>query len=140
MMGDWDKVVAGGAPLFLWNNALDPLIFYNNDVEPNLHNRLQQKGIYYEQWMEYPNLTDHNVHYDQYPLADTNDPYLAGSYNDSSKLILDRVADFLAYKFTATGPINIAVPEPASVVLLFLGLASLVGATWRKLPRGKGKG
>ena len=49
MMGDWDKVVAGGAPLFLWNNPLDPLIFYNSDVEPNLHKILQQKNIYYEQ-------------------------------------------------------------------------------------------
>jgi len=132
MMGDWDKVVSGGAPLFLWNNALDPLIFYNSDVEPNLHHQLQLKNVYYEQWMEYPNLTDHNVHYDQYPLADTNDPYLLGSYNDSSKLIEARMADFLAYHFTPTGPIAILVPEPGSIALFFVGLFGLGMISLRK--------
>ncbi len=135
MMGDWNKVVAGGAPLFLWNNALDPLIYYNNDVEPNLHQRLQSKNIYYEQWMEYPNSGDHNVHYDQYPLADTKDPYLAGKYNDSSLLIEDRIRDFLAFHFTATGPINIAVPEPSSIVLMFVGLFALGVISSRRITR-----
>ncbi len=126
MMGDWNKVVAGGAPLLLWNNALDPLIFYNNDVEPNLHHQLQAKGIYYEQWMETPNATDHNVHYDQYPLADTNDPYLAGKYGDASELILDRMRDFLAYHFTPTGPVQVPVPEPSSLLLAALAAAGIL--------------
>ena len=139
MMGDWDKVVAGGAPLFMLNNALDPLIFYNNDVEPNLHNRLESVGIYHEQWMQYPNVLDHNMHYDQYPLADTGNPYMTASYGDSSKLVMERAADFLAYHFTPTGPINIVVPEPASVALLFLGIVSLIGATWRRPRRGNDK-
>jgi len=138
MMGDWDLIGNGGAPLFMLNNALDPLIHYS-DVEPNMHDRLVSKGIYHEQWMQYPTITDHNMHYDQYPLADTGNPYMSASYGNSSKLVMERAADFLAYHFTATGPINIVVPEPASVALLFLGLVSLVGATWRKTPRGKRK-
>ncbi|MGE0534924.1 MAG: PEP-CTERM sorting domain-containing protein [Pirellulales bacterium] len=137
MMGDWDKVVAGGAPLFMLNNALDPLIHYTSDVEPNLHNRLEQVGIYHEQWMQYPNITDHNMHYDQYPLADTGNPYMTASYGDSSKLVMERVADFLAYHFTATGPINIVVPEPASVALLFVGLVSLGGAFYGRRRTGR---
>lgn len=127
MMGDWNKVGPNGAPLFLWNNALDPLIYYNPDVEPGLHGKLQANGIYYEQWMEYPDI-DHNVHYDQYPTPDPNDPWLAGY--DNSKLILDRMADFLAYHFTATGPI--AIPEATSVVLLFAGGLALVAIPSRK--------
>ncbi|MBX9656892.1 hypothetical protein K2Y11_25010 [bacterium] len=124
MMGDWDKVVPGGAPLFLWNNALDPLIYYNSDVEPNLHNKLLSSGIYYEQWMETPTATDHNVHYDQFPTPDPNDPYLAGY--DNSELILDRMRDFLAYHFTPTGPM-LVVPELSSysfgaMALLLFGI------------------
>lgn len=110
MMGDWNKVVAGGAPLFLWNNELDPLIYYYSDVEPNLHNQLEAKNIYYEQWMEYPDATDHNVHYDQYPLADPNCPHLQDKIGDQSLLIEDRIRDFLADHFTATGPVSLAGP------------------------------
>ena len=124
MMGDWDKVVSGGAPLFMWNNPQDPLIFYNNDVEPNLHHQLQAKNVYYEQWMEEANLTDHNVHYEQFPFADTNDPYLAGKYNDNSEIIMDRMRDFLAYHFTTTGPITV-VPEASSILLVLAGGISL---------------
>jgi acetyl esterase/lipase len=120
MYGDWSKVQAGGPPLFMWNNALDPLIWYSPDVEPNLHNRLLSKGIYYEQWMEDPNLTDHNVHYEQHPLADTNDPYLAGKYGDQSENALERMRDFLATKL-AGGPVVVNVPEPATVVLAMMG-------------------
>jgi hypothetical protein len=136
MMGDWSKVVAGGAPLFLWNNAQDPLIFYNNDVEPNLHHQLQNKNIYYEQWMEYPNATDHNVHYDQFPLADTNDPFMVGMYGDNSKLIETRMGDFLAYHFTPTGPIEIAAPEPSSMALVCVGLISAGAMALRRRKAG----
>ena len=131
MMGDWDRVVAGGAPLFLWNNAQDPLILYNSDVEPNLHHQLQTSNIYYEQWMETPNATDHNVHYDQYPLYDTNDPNMAGVPNDQSELIEDRMRDFLAYHFTATGPITIFTNEPPTIDL---GNHPNYAATWNFAP------
>lgn len=129
MMGDWNKVGPNGAPLFLWNNELDPLIHYYNDI-PNLHNRLLQNGIYFEQWFEYPDITDHNVHYDQYAIPDPNNPYMVGF--DDSKLILDRMAEFLAYQFTPTGPI--AVPEMSSILLTFVG-GLVLGAkpAWKRL-------
>lgn len=117
MYGDWDRVQPGGPPLFLLNNALDPVIWYGPDVEPNLHNRLQQTGIYYEQWMQDPDITDHNVHYDQHPLADTNDPWLADKYGDTSKDVLERMADFLAYHF-AGGPVEIPQGPVVSVTSL----------------------
>jgi len=120
MMGDWDKVGPNGAPLFLWNNQLDPLIHYYDDV-PNLHNQLSQKGIYYEQWFEYPTITDHNVHYDQYAIPDPDNPNMVGF--DNSKLILDRMAEFLAYQFTPTGPISI--PEPSAALFAIAGITVL---------------
>jgi acetyl esterase/lipase len=132
MMGDWNKVGPNGAPLFLWNNQLDPLIHYYNDI-PNLHNKLLQNGIYFEQWFEYPDITDHNVHYDQYPTPDLSVPYMAGF--DDSKLILDRMADFLAYHFTPTGPISI--PESSSsalVAVAMIGFIALVSLA--KVPSG----
>jgi hypothetical protein len=135
MMGDWSKLTTQGAPLFLWNNALDPLIYYNPDVQPGLHGQLQATNTYYEQWMETPNATDHNVHYDQYPLADTSDPYLAGKYNDQSELIEDRMRDFLAYHFTPTGPIQIPVPEPSSVVLALVAIVLASALHWRRCGR-----
>lgn len=104
MYGDWDKMQPGGPPLFLWNNALDPVIWYTSDVEPNLHNRLESTGTYYEQWMEDPNLLDHNVHYEQHPLADTGCPWLADKYGDTSETALERMRDFLAYHFTGASP------------------------------------
>lgn len=129
MYGDWNKVVPGGPPLFMWNNALDPVIWYDPDVDPNLHNRLIQTGIYFEQWMEYPDLIDHNVHYEQYPSPDPNNPWLVGY--DNSKLILDRMVDFLAYQL-AGGPQVVPVPEASS---LLLGLASALAVGYGVLRR-----
>ncbi|MFO0949040.1 MAG: hypothetical protein U1D30_24535 [Planctomycetota bacterium] len=129
MMGDWNKVGPNGAPLFLWNNQLDPLIHYYDDI-PNLHNKLLQNNIYFEQWFEYPDITDHNVHYDQYAIPDPDNPYMVGF--DDSKLILDRMAEFLAYQFTPTGPI--AVPEASSVLMTFFGGILLVAKpAWKRL-------
>ena len=116
MMGDWNKVGPNGAPLMLWNNQLDPLIHYYDDV-PNLHGKLLQNGIYFEQWFEYPTITDHNVHYDQYAIPDPDNPHMVGF--DNSKLILDRMAEFLAYQFTPTGPISI--PEPSTLLFATAG-------------------
>lgn len=114
MYGDWDKVQAGGPPLYLWNNALDPVIWYGPDVEPNLHTRLQEKGIYYEQWMMDPDITDHNVHYEQFPTADPNCPWLVDKIGDTSRDALGRIADFLAYQF-AGGPVEVPLPPVLSV-------------------------
>jgi hypothetical protein len=127
MAGDWDKVVAGGPPLFMLNNVNDPLIWYSPDVEPNLHNRLKLTGIYYEQWWQYPNTGDHNIHYDQYPSADPTCPWLTAKVGDTSELVLDRIRDFLAYKL-AGGPIPLVIPEPASVVLALIGIGFV--AVW----------
>lgn len=114
MYGDWNRVQPGGPPLFMLNNALDPVIWYQSDVEPNLHNRLKATGIYYEQWMQEPNLTDHNVHYEQLPTPDPTDPWMAQFNGDASKDVLMRMRDFLAYHFN-NGPVEIRPPAFMSV-------------------------
>lgn len=114
MYGDWDKVQAGGPPLFMLNNALDPVIWYGPDVSPNLHNRLLSTGIYFEQWMQEPNLIDHNVHYEQHPTANPVSPYMTQWIGDTSKDVLERMADFLANKLN-DGPVEIAATPVISV-------------------------
>lgn len=114
MYGDWDRVQAGGPPLFMLNNALDPVIWYGPDVSPNLHNRLLSTGIYFEQWMQEPNLTDHNVHYEQHPTANPVSPFMTQWIGDTSKDVLERMRDFLANHFNS-GPVEIAATPVISV-------------------------
>ncbi|MGD9648499.1 MAG: alpha/beta hydrolase [Pirellulales bacterium] len=109
-------------PLFLLNGVSDLLIPYST-VSPNLHNELETRGggLYYEQWLQ--DLPDeelaHGVDYDFHPWS-KDDP----SKLDTSKTVLERVADFLAYKL-ADGPVEIVVPEPSTVTLAIAGGAGL---------------
>lgn len=110
-------------PLFLLNGISDLLIPYSPDVSPNLHNELDTRGggLYYEQWLQ--DLPDeelaHGVDYDYHPWS-KDDP----NKLDTSKTVLERVADFLAYKL-AGGPVIIEVPEPSTIVLGAIGGVAL---------------
>ena len=103
MYTNWNRVQAGGPPVFLLNNTLDPLIAYSPDI-PNLVNRLNQVGIYNEPWQQVAQV-NHDVDYNE----------TLGGEN-----VRERMRDFLAYHF-AGGPIPI--PEPSTFVL---GLSAVV--------------
>ncbi len=123
-------------PLFLLNGISDLLIPYST-VSPNLHNELQNRGggLYYEQWLQ--DLPDmelgHGVDYSYHPWS-KDDP----NKLDTSKTVLERVADFLAYKL-ADGPVVIQVPEPSTEVLGTLGGAALGIVGWRRRNRARRK-
>lgn len=109
-------------PLFLLNGVTDQLITYSPNISPNLHNELETRGggIYYEQWLQ--DLPDHElkhgIDYDFHPWS-KDDP----DKTDTSKNVLERVADFLAYQL-AGGPL--LVPEPSTVTLGISGAVALL--------------
>jgi acetyl esterase/lipase len=133
MYGNYDLVRGPQSehpPLFLLNGISDLLIPYSPDVSPNLHNELETRGggLYYEQWLQ--DLPDeelaHGVDYDYHPWS-KDDP----NKLDTSKNVLERVADFLAYKL-AGGPVIIEVPEPSTIVLGAIGGVALGFIGWRR--------
>lgn len=123
-------------PLFLLNGVTDQLIPYSPNL-PNLHNEFENRGggLYYEQWLQ--DLQDHDlkhgVDYSYHPWS-KDDPLKL----DTSKNVLERVADFLAYNL-AGGPVLVVVPEASTFVLTGLGGLALVifGRRQKKLAKLK---
>lgn len=134
MFTDYTKVQAGGPPLFMLNSETDLLIPYRPNVEPNLHARLDSKGIYYEQWIHDLGFANHDIDYDFHPwlMQDTG-------HTNVGENVLERMRDFLA-TYLAGGAVPFpslraaAVPEPSSWALGVMGIAAfgVIAACRRK--------
>lgn len=98
MYDNYNRIQAGGPPVFLLNNVNDPLIWYTPQVA-NMITRFNQVGIYNEPWQQDPEL-NHDVDYDFHP-------FIPGVDESRSKDVLERMRDFLA-NHLAGGPVPIS--------------------------------
>ncbi len=105
MYNNSGRIQAGGPPVFLLNNTLDPLIIYSPDV-PNMINRMNSVGIYNEPWQQVAQV-NHDVDFNE---------------NLGGENVRERMRDFLAYHFVS-GPIP--VPEPSSFALGLMALLAV---------------
>lgn len=103
MMNNYNRIQAGGPPVFLLNNTLDAVVPWS----PQMSQRFVDVGIYREQWFQPPDIAYHNVEWD---------------LDLDGLTLLERTRDFLAYQL-AGGPF--LIPEPSSIVLALTAAAAL---------------
>lgn len=104
MMNNYNRIQAGGPPVFLLNNTLDQVVPWS----PQMSQRFVDVGIYREQWFQPADLLYHDVDW---------------NLNLGGLTLLERVRDFLAYQL-AGGPVYI--PEVSSATLM-LGAVAVLG-------------